>query len=72
MDNALAETIGEHTGQIEGLMRWQKQQNGTLQKIEGRLRRLELILAALVILDLLTKAGNALAAIAAVLHGFGF
>lgn len=48
----IAETIGEHTGNIQELQRWQKRQNGSLQKIEARLGRLEFLLALAVGLGL--------------------
>ncbi len=60
-DEELTETIGEHTGQIQGLLRWQQRQNGTLQTIEARLRRVEALLALAVGLGLLN-----------VMHGFKF
>jgi len=49
----LAGIVGRHTGEIEGLTRWQKRQNGSLQKIETRLGRLELFLAIAIALGAL-------------------
>lgn len=41
----LAQKVGEHTGTLEGLDQWRIKQNGSLQRIETRLVRLESLLA---------------------------
>lgn len=47
----VAERLGEHEGRLDGFERWQKAQNGTLLRIEGRQNQiLALVLAALLAL----------------------
>jgi len=66
----LAEVVGRHTGQIEGLVRWQTKQNGSLQRIEAQLRRLELFLVIAVALGAL-QLPSVEQAVAVMVHALG-
>jgi len=41
---SLAQQVGQNAGQIKGMLMWQERQNGSLQRLERRVARLELLL----------------------------